>query len=173
MAGHKGFRNLPKLERLKRGRSAPGPPPSPRGTGRLPRPRPALPSRVVALADFPPQHQEALRVLAEILGPPHPAPPDAPHLFSSPPRGRGRVRGGEDKGEGAFVVGGAVRDLLLSRQTVEDLDLTVPSGALAPAELLAAHLGGAFVALDEERGAGRIVVKDGEREYQVDVTDFR
>jgi putative nucleotidyltransferase with HDIG domain len=66
-----------------------------------------------------------------------------------------------------------VRDLLLSRQTVEDLDLTVPSGALALARSLADRLGGAFVALDEERGAGRIVVKDGAREYQVDVTDFR
>ena len=158
MAGHKGFRNLPKLERLKRGRPRPGPRPAERGAGRLPRPRPAPPVRLVALSDFPAAHQEALRALAELLAPPHPA------LSRS---------GGEDKGEGAFVVGGAVRDLLLSRQTVEDLDLTVPSGALALARSLADRLGGAFVALDEERGAGRIVVKDGAREYQVDVTDFR
>ncbi|MEK7363062.1 MAG: HDIG domain-containing metalloprotein [candidate division NC10 bacterium] len=158
MAGHKGFRNLPKLERLKRGRPRPGPRPAERGAGRLPRPRPAFSFHVVALADFPLRHQEALRALAEILGPPHRA------LSPS---------GGEEKGEGAFVVGGAVRDLLLSRQTVEDLDLTVPSGALALARSLADRLGGAFVALDEERGAGRIVVKDGAREYQVDVTDFR
>src|SRR3989338_11533759 len=127
MAGNKGFRNLPKLERLKRGRSAPGPPPSRRGAGRLPRPRPALPSHVVALTDFPPQHQHALRVLAELPAPPHPAPPDAPHLFSSPPRGRGRVRGGEDKGEGAFVVGGGVRGLLLLHPAVGEPDLAPPA----------------------------------------------
>ena len=158
MAGNKGFRNLPKLERLKRGRPRPGPRPAERGAGRLPRPRPALPSHVVALEDFPVLHQQALRAVAELLAPPQPA--------LSPP-------GGEDKGEGAFVVGGAVRDLLLSRRPVEDLDVTVPSGALALAESLADRLGGAFVALDEARGAGRVVVKDGGREYQVDVTDFR
>src|SRR3990170_1425197 len=156
MAGHKGFRNLPKLERLKRGRPRPGPRPAERGAGRLPRPRPPLPSHVVALTDSPPQHQRALRALAEILP-----------LTLPLPTGE-RRRGGE-----AYVVGGAVRDLLLSRPAVEDLDLTVPSGALAVARSLADRLGGAFVALDEERGAGRIIVKDGGREYQVDVTDFR
>ncbi len=157
MAGNKGFRNLPKLERLKRGRPRPGPRPVERGAGRLPRPRPALPSRVVALADFPLSHQQALRVLADIL---------CPLTLPLPKGERGR-------GEDAYIVGGAVRDLLLSRQTVEDLDLTVPSGALVLAAVLADRLGGAFVALDEERGAGRIVVKDGAREHQVDVTDFR
>lgn len=145
MAGAKGFRNLPKLERLKRGRPGPGPRPTERGAGRPPRPRPAAPPPIVALADFPGSHQEALRVLAEIL------PLTLP----------------------AYVVGGAVRDLLLSRLVVEDLDLAVPSGALAAARELASRLGGAFVALNEERGAGRVVIKAKAREYQVDLTDFR
>ena len=41
-----------------------------------------------------------------------------------------------------------MRDLLLLRRSVEDLDLTVPSGALALAESLAERLGGAFVPLE-------------------------
>lgn len=70
-------------------------------------------------------------------------------------------------------MGGAVRDLLLSRRVVEDLDVALPSGALGAARELAGRLGGAFVALDEERGAGRVVVKTEARESQVDLTDFR
>ncbi|MBI3625163.1 MAG: HD domain-containing protein [Candidatus Rokubacteria bacterium] len=143
MAGHKGFRNLPKLERVKRGRPAPGPPPSPRGAGRQPRPRPAAGPRVLTLADFPSAHQTVLITLADLLRP----------------------------SQEAFLVGGAVRDLLLSRQSVEDLDLAVPSGALRLAQALARRLGGTFVALDAERGSARVVVEAGE--YQVDLTDFR
>jgi putative nucleotidyltransferase with HDIG domain len=100
-------------------------------------------NRLLTLADFPPAHQAVLVILADLLGPP---------------------------GE-AFVVGGAVRDLLLSRQSVEDLDLAVPSGALTLAQALARRLGGTFVALDAERGSARVVVDAGE--YQVDLTDFR
>lgn len=145
MAGPKGFRNLPKLERLKRGRPTPGSPPAPRGGGRPPRPRATPRSPVVALSDFPPPQQGALRVVADLLGP---------------------------SGE-AFVVGGAVRDLLLSREVVEDLDLAVPSGALALANALARRLGGAFVVLDEARGAARVVVEGEGREFQADLTDLR
>ena len=45
-------------------------------------------------------------VVEHALGavPPHPAPPDAPHLFSSPP-GERQGEGGEDKGEGAAAEG--------------------------------------------------------------------
>lgn len=145
MAGHKGFRNLPKLERLKRGRPAPGAPPVPRDRGRLQRPRPPSSPRLVLLSDFPPVHRTVLVTLAQLLGP---------------------------SGE-AFVVGGAVRDLLLSREVVEDLDLAVPSGALATARSLASRLGGAFVALDEARGAARVVIKGEPGDRQVDLTDFR
>ena len=143
MAGHKGFRNLPKLERLKRGRPVPGPLPAPRGAGRQPRPGSAAAPRLLTLADFPPAQQAVLVILADLLGP---------------------------SGE-AFVVGGAVRDLLLSRQSVEYLDHAVPSGALTLAKALAGRLGGTFVALDPERGSARVVVDAGE--YQVDLTDFR
>ncbi len=51
----------------------------------------------------------------------------------------------------AWVVGGAVRDALLARP-VTDLDLAIPSGALAAGRALAARLSAPFVVLDERRG---------------------
>jgi putative nucleotidyltransferase with HDIG domain len=74
-------------------------------------------------------------------------------------------------GAPAWLVGGAVRDAL-EGATPPDLDLTVPRGALALGRALAARLGGAFVALDEARGACRVLL-GGERPAQVDLTDFR
>src|ERR1044072_6051667 len=50
-------------------------------------------------------------------------------------------------GTEAYLVGGAVRDLLLGRPLV-DLDLAVPRGAVALARRLAHGLGVAFVPLD-------------------------
>jgi putative nucleotidyltransferase with HDIG domain len=75
-------------------------------------------------------------------------------------------------GTEAYLVGGAVRDLLLGRPLV-DLDLAVPRGAVALARRLADGLGAAFVALDEERGVARIVWERGGRRLEVDVADFR
>ncbi|MBI4242030.1 MAG: HD domain-containing protein [Candidatus Rokubacteria bacterium] len=145
MAGPKGFRNLPKLERLKRGRPAPSPPPLLRRRGRpLPRKQEA-PSPVIALAAFPQSHQRVLLEVLRLLGP----------------------------SREAFLVGGAVRDILLARQDVEDLDLALSNGALEVARSLADCLGGAFVALDEARGAGRVVFKAEPGHRQVDLTDFR
>jgi len=75
-------------------------------------------------------------------------------------------------GTEAYLVGGAVRDLLLGRPLV-DLDLAVPRGAVALARRLADGLGAAFVALDEERGVARIVWERGGGRLEVDVADFR
>lgn len=72
----------------------------------------------------------------------------------------------------AYLVGGAVRDLLLGRPLV-DLDLAVPRGAVALARRLADGLGAAFVALDDERGVARIVWEREGRRLEVDVADFR
>ena len=72
----------------------------------------------------------------------------------------------------AWLVGGAVRDLLLGRP-LKDLDLAVPRGGLPFARELARALGAAFVPLDEARGVARVVrERDGER-LEVDVADFR
>jgi len=75
-------------------------------------------------------------------------------------------------GTEAYLVGGAVRDLLLGRPLV-DLDLAVPRGAVALARRLADGLGAAFVALDDERGVARVVWERAGRRLEVDVADFR
>ncbi|PYM94683.1 MAG: hypothetical protein DME04_07200 [Candidatus Rokuibacteriota bacterium] len=69
------------------------------------------------------------------------------------------------------LVGGAVRDVRLrvTNKRPGDLDVTVASGALAIARDVAARLGGAFVPLDPERGAARVLVRDA----CLDVTDWR
>lgn len=74
----------------------------------------------------------------------------------------------------AFLVGGAVRDSL-SGGGAQDLDVAVPSGALALARDLANELGAAFHVLDVARGAGRIT-GGGEHTWrgpQIDIADFR
>jgi tRNA nucleotidyltransferase/poly(A) polymerase len=60
-----------------------------------------------------------------------------------------------------WLVGGAVRDLLLSRR-VHDVDFAVDGDALAIARRVADALGGAFYPLDAERGAGRIILRGAE-----------
>jgi putative nucleotidyltransferase with HDIG domain len=77
-------------------------------------------------------------------------------------------------GRPAWLVGGAVRDAL-SGAIVRDLDLAVPSGAIALARELAGRLDAAFVVLDEKRGAARLTGAGGYawRGPQVDVADFR
>ena len=61
---------------------------------------------------------------------------------------------------GAVLVGGAVRDALLARLKPQpDLDLVVPSGALALTRTLANRLGGSCVVLDQERDMARLVLR--------------
>src|SRR2546425_191093 len=83
---------------------------------------------------------------------------------------------GEAQGPGrsAWIVGGAVRDAL-SGSMARDLDLTVPSGAIALARELAGRLGAAFLILDEARGAARMIGASGYawRGPQVGFADFR
>lgn len=68
----------------------------------------------------------------------------------------------------AVLVGGTVRDAWLRRPDA-DVDVAVPSGALPLGRRLADRLGGAFVALNVERGAARVLVGSA----RVDITDFR
>lgn len=71
----------------------------------------------------------------------------------------------------AWLVGGAVRDLLLGRP-LHDLDLALPAGSLAAARRLADRLGAAFVPLGEPHGMARVVVP-GSPPMIVDFADFR
>lgn len=74
----------------------------------------------------------------------------------------------------AWIVGGAVRDALAGAGP-RDLDLAVPSGAIALARKLGDALGAAFLVLDEARGAARILGAAGYawQGPQIDITDFR
>jgi putative nucleotidyltransferase with HDIG domain len=69
----------------------------------------------------------------------------------------------------AVLVGGAVRDAVLRRASA-DVDIAVPSGAIALARRSAERLGGTCVVLDAERGAARVVAAG---DLTLDVADFR
>ncbi len=62
--------------------------------------------------------------------------------------------------QGAFVVGGTVRDLLLGRP-VRDVDLALPGDALAAGRQVARVLNGHFVSLSEERHVARVALDAG------------
>lgn len=55
-----------------------------------------------------------------------------------------------------YLVGGAVRDVLLSRQ-IHDYDFILPSGSLKIARLVADRMGGVFFMLDKERETARVI----------------
>ena len=61
----------------------------------------------------------------------------------------------------AWLVGGGPRDLLLGR-ALGDLDLAVDGDGVALARAYADACGGSFVALDSERGTGRVVITTAE-----------
>ena len=60
----------------------------------------------------------------------------------------------------AYLVGGAVRDFLLGRVNIVDLDFALPDNGLAVARQVANALNAAFYPLDSERGTGRVVCND-------------
>ncbi len=72
-------------------------------------------------------------------------------------------------GRDTVLVGGAIRDVVL-RRPAADVDIAVPSGAIALARRCAERLGGTCVVLDADRGAARVVADGG---LTLDVTDFR
>ena len=64
----------------------------------------------------------------------------------------------------AYLVGGAVRDLLLGRP-LHDLDFVLPGDGMAAGRAAANRLGGAYFPLDEEHQTARVVLvlPDGSR----------
>ena len=70
----------------------------------------------------------------------------------------------------AFIVGGFVRDRLLSRDTA-DIDIAVKGDALSIAEEVAKVIDGRYVLLDEINKVGRVVVI-GEQQWCLDFTSF-
>ncbi len=77
----------------------------------------------------------------------------------------------------AYLVGGAVRDFLLGRENIIDLDYVIPGDGLAVARHVADILGAAFYPLDAERGTGRVVCHatetDSPSRFYLDFASFR
>lgn len=70
----------------------------------------------------------------------------------------------------AYLVGGAVRDLLLDRETIVDLDFTLPDSGLRIARRVADALAAAYYPLDSERDTGRVITESG---HYLDFAAFR
>lgn len=72
-----------------------------------------------------------------------------------------------------FLVGGHLRDSLLSRPASRDIDVAVAGDSLALGRELAADLGGKFVPLGQAFGTSRVVVPDREgKTWTVDLSGF-
>jgi tRNA nucleotidyltransferase/poly(A) polymerase len=72
-----------------------------------------------------------------------------------------------------YLVGGAVRDMLLDRVS-HDLDFALPSNGIALARRVANALNADFMSLDQERDTGRVIVteSDGTRTF-LDFATYR
>jgi tRNA nucleotidyltransferase/poly(A) polymerase len=76
-------------------------------------------------------------------------------------------------GQEIYLVGGAVRDALLGRES-HDLDFAVPAGGIKLARRIADTLKGAFYALDQERDTGRVVLmREDEARTILDFATYR
>ena len=94
-----------------------------------------------------------------------------PLPFSHPPL-LDKVRSALPEQE-LYLVGGAVRDMLLNRLS-HDLDFAAPANGIALARGLANALQANFMILDEERDTGRVIFTntDGSRTY-MDIATYR
>jgi poly(A) polymerase len=71
-----------------------------------------------------------------------------------------------------YLVGGSVRDLLIGRQDIKDIDLLIASGSEEVARLFAEAIGGSFFFLDELRKITRVVKYTDTDIIQFDFTNF-
>jgi tRNA nucleotidyltransferase/poly(A) polymerase len=75
-------------------------------------------------------------------------------------------------GTRVYLVGGAIRDLLLGCPT-QDLDFVQPHGSIQLAKAVSRRLNGAMYTLDDVRHSARVILRQGEQDEQVlDFTSF-
>jgi poly(A) polymerase len=74
--------------------------------------------------------------------------------------------------ESIYLVGGSVRDLLITDQLFKDIDLMMPSGSETVARSFADKINGSFFFLDEDRRITRVIKKTDEAALQFDFTNF-
>ncbi len=71
-----------------------------------------------------------------------------------------------------YLVGGSVRDLLIGKQDIRDIDLLMASGSEDVARAFADAIGGSFFFLDEGRKITRVVRQADHDTIQFDFTNF-
>jgi poly(A) polymerase len=71
-----------------------------------------------------------------------------------------------------YLVGGSVRDLLITDQLFKDIDVMMPSGSETVARSFADKINGSFFFLDEDRRITRVIKKTDEATLQFDFTNF-
>jgi poly(A) polymerase len=76
-----------------------------------------------------------------------------------------------DAGLRAYLVGGALRDRLLDRDS-RDIDIAVTGDGIRAAAEVARALGGTPVTLDTEHGIGRVVLSGERGDWQLDFTSL-
>lgn len=72
-----------------------------------------------------------------------------------------------------FLVGGSVRDLLIGVEWSKDIDLALEGDPCAFGRKLAAHAGGSFFVMDEERQVCRVVAEVEGRRFQFDLSPVK
>ena len=76
------------------------------------------------------------------------------------------------KNESVYLVGGAVRDMLLNRE-VHDLDFTLAANGIKTARAVANSLKAKFFPLDDERDTGRVILDMDGRKIALDFASYR
>ncbi len=122
--------------------------------------------KIVAQGDTP---EQALRASQQSR---HKEKPEIIFMFPLPPLIK-RIMDVLPADQEIYLVGGAVRDLLLSRLS-PDLDFALPSNGISLARKVANALNAGFLPLDDERDTGRVIVinEDGSRTF-LDFATYR
>jgi poly(A) polymerase len=75
---------------------------------------------------------------------------------------------GQERREEVFLVGGAVRDLLLGKPLGKDFDFVARAEAGGLAKAVAQEVGGTAFLLDEHFGTWRVIIKKGKKRTELD-----